>query len=151
MSLFSLAASIGLEAEQSATFIREDSVKIRQAIPDIAGLSVIREIREQFKPEIIDNTAPAANDDGLPKHHYKGENLTFWMMPTISADTMRLKHGDSAWIAAKLRRVPASQRQSLSDEYSARYKAAYEGEPDDNKKANKAAFAANSWLLKATK
>lgn len=151
MSLFSLAASIGLEAEQSANFIREDSVKIREADPENIGLSVIREIREHLKPEFIDNTTPAANDDGLPKHHYKGENLTFWMMPTVSADAMRLKHGDSAWIEAKLRRVPANQRQSLADEYSARYKAAYDAEPDSNKKANKAAFAANSWLLKATK
>ena len=151
MSLFSLAASIGLEAEQPASVIRDDSAKIRQTVQDIAGLSAVREIRAQFKPEFIDNTTLAANDDGLPKHHYKGENLTFWVMPTVSADAMRVKHGDSAWIEAKLRRVPANQRQSLADEYSVRYKAAYDAEPDSNKKANKAAFTANSWLLKVTK
>lgn len=152
MSLFSLAASIGLEAEQSAPDIRVQSDAIRAISPsENKGFPTIRANREHFKPEFIDNTTPAANDDGLPKHHYKGENLTFWMMPTVSADAMRLKHGDSAWIEAKLRRVPANQRQSLADEYSARYKAAYDAEPDSNKKANKAAFAANSWLLKATK
>jgi len=149
--LFNLAAAIGLEAEQSAKVIREDSAMIWEADPENTGLSVIREIRQPLKLEILDNTKPAANDDGLPKHHYKGKNLTFWMMPTVSADAMRLKHGDSAWIEAKLRRVPANQRQSLADEYSARYKAAYDTEPDSNKKANKAAFAANSWLLKVTK
>ncbi len=149
--LFNLAAAIGLEPEQTVSQFREDSVSIRQEIAVNAGLSVVREIRQQITPESIDTTKAAANDDALPQYHYKGENLSFWMMPTAAVDSMRLKYGDSAWIEAKLRRVPASKRQSLADEYSIQYKAVYDAEPDENKKANKAAFAANSWLLKVTK
>jgi len=149
--LFNLAAAIGIEADQSDSFSRVQSDECRNAISlATACLSGDRVNRAEFKPEILDNTKAAANDE-LPEHHYKGENLTFWMMPTASADALRLKHGDSAWIAAKLRRVPASQRQKLADEYSAQYKATYDAEPDSNKKANKAAFAANSWLLRATR
>jgi predicted amino acid dehydrogenase len=149
--LFNLAAAIQLEPEKLASTIREDSVTIRQTIAANAGLSVIREIREPLKQEFLDSAKVAANDDGLPAFHYKGENLTFWMMPTVSADAIRLKHGDSEWIESKLRRVPHDKRQSLSDEYSQRYKAVYDAETDENKKANKAAFAANSWLLRVTK
>lgn len=149
--LFNLAAAIQLEPEPLASNIREDSVEVRQTIAANTDLSVIREIRQHLKPDFAEVATTAANDDGLPKHHYKGENLTFWMMPTASANAMRFKHGDSEWIESKLRRVPANKRQSLSDEYSLRYKAVYDSEPDENKKANKAAFAANSWLLKVTK
>jgi hypothetical protein len=149
--LFNLAAAIGLETEHTASQFREDSVSIRQEIVVNADRSVAREIRLQLALERLDTTKPAANDEALPQYHYKGENLSFWMMPTAAVDSLRLKHGDSAWIAAKLRRVPASQRQKIADEYSAQYKATYDAEPDDNKKANKAAFAANSWLLRATR
>lgn len=149
--LFNLAAAIQLEPEALTSNIREDSVTIRQTMAANAGFSGIREIREPLKQEFLSSAKVAANDAGLPAYHYNGENLTFWMMPTVSADAMRLKHGDSEWIESKLRRVPADKRQILSDEYSRLFKAVYDAETDENKKANKAAFAANSWLLKVTK
>ena len=92
----------------------------------------------------------SANDDGLPKNHYRGDHLVFEMMPFASVEAMRLKLGDSDWIAAKLRRVPHKDRKRIADEYSEQYKAAYDAEQDENKKANRAAFIANSWLLKVT-
>ena len=141
--LFNLAAAIQLDFEPANTAAREDSATIRQQLAVKADFSVIRDIRP-----LLDK---ASNDDGLPVHHYRGENLTFWKMPTAATEAMRLKHGDSEWIEAKLRRVPPDKRQSLADEYSARYKATYDAEPDECKKANKAAFSANSWLLKVTK
>ncbi|MDP5137926.1 hypothetical protein ORJ04_18400 [Rheinheimera baltica] len=150
--LFNLAALIGLEAEHSAPAFPIVSPS-DPATPNQQnnGLPTIRQNRQQITPEIISITEHAANDTGVPAHHYKGENLAFWMMPTQGADALRIKNGDSAWLEAKLRRVPISIRQSLAEEYSARYKAAYDAEPTENKKANKAAFIANSWLLIVTK
>lgn len=149
MSLFNLALAIGLETKHCANDNRvlSGSNRVSQSAENKRFSGKSGE-SGYFRPEFIDNTAPAANDDGLPEHHYRGENLTFWM--ASNEKLQQIKHGDSAWIEAKLRRVPANQRRSLADEYSARYKAAYDAEPDSNKKANRAAFAANTWLLKVT-
>lgn len=156
MSLFNLALAIGLEAKHCANdnLVQSGSNRVQSGLARVAqsieskGFSGKSGESGYFRPEFIDNTASAANDDGLPEYHYRGENLTFWM--ASNEKLQQLKHGDSAWIEAKLRRVPANQRRSLADEYSARYKAAYDAEPDSNKKTNRAAFTANTWLLKVT-
>lgn len=149
MSLFNLALAIGLEVEQSATDNRVHSGanRVAQNIEN-KGFSGDSGNSGYFRSEFISSTRSAANDDGLPEHHYRGENLTFWM--ASNEKLQQVKYGDSAWIEAKLRRVPANQRLTVANEYSARYKAAYDAEPESNKKANRAAFAANTWLLKVT-
>lgn len=141
MALFNLAQSIGLDDSPFIATIRHDSAPIRHENAVNSDDSVNRWNRHDLN----------ANNDGLPDYHYRGEDLTSWMESTDSAKRKALKYGDSSWIEAKLRRVPLNQRQSICNGYSERYKVAFDFEPDEVKKVNRARVIANSWLLKTTK
>lgn len=150
--LFNLAAIVGLDTEVTLSVVpTNNDTDPKDKTQTVSGLPTIRQIRQALEPQILDNSRIATNDESLPLQHYKAEHLTCWMMPESAVQQLQVKHGDSEWIEAKLRRVPAKQRFALADEYSARYKAAYDAEPDEIKKANRAAFTANTWLLRATK
>lgn len=85
----------------------------------------------------------------MPEHYYNGQNLTFWMSSNEQAQ--QEQYGDGSWIISMLLKLPSSKRAQVSKEYSTRYKAAFDAEPDDNKRTNKAALAANSWLREVAK
>ncbi|MEE2000178.1 hypothetical protein QWY20_01830 [Alkalimonas sp. MEB108] len=82
----------------------------------------------------------------MPEHYSDGSNLAFWKAPASEMAAKQERYSDADWIQSMLLKLPASKRTQVSREYSARYKAIYDAEPDDNKKANKAALTANSWL-----
>ena len=126
------------------------------------GLDKVKAANDELEVNLIDTTSGLNEADKvkptgnvvtkevngiklpMPEHYYKGENLTFWM--SNNEQLQQEQYGDGSWIELMLLKLPASKRAQLSREYSARYKAAYDAEPDNNKKANKAALAANSWL-----
>jgi hypothetical protein len=53
---------------------------------------------------------------------------------------------DAAWIREQLERLPARLRVVAIEGYSDAYRTAYEDEPADHKKENRARLAANSRL-----
>jgi hypothetical protein len=138
--LFNLSQTIGLEADHNASAIPVLSASIRKVstieIPIIKGAS-------------DESTNPQGNF--LPEYHYRAEHLTPWKIAPNVIETVRYKYSDSKWIEAKLRRLPANKRQWAINEYSRRYKKAFDEEPDEIKKENRARFITNNWLLETTK
>lgn len=70
------------------------------------------------------------------------------MYRRTSSGMMPERHSqqDAAWIREQLERLPARLRVIASDGYSKAYQAAYDNEPADHKKENRARFVANSRL-----
>lgn len=153
--LFDLANAIGLVADNTALAYSKksdfsDSVsEVSSPIEMKASDNSINPHRASLINQNLGNNS--ANDEALPENHYKADDLTFRNTPNSAIEFIKLKYSDSKWIEAKLRRLPSQRRQSVIEEYSSRYKLAFELEPDPIKKANRARFNANTWLLKITK
>jgi hypothetical protein len=153
--LFDLANTIGLVADNTALAYSKKS--------DCSDN--VSEVSSPIKTSASDNSmnshsvslisqnlgSNSANDEILPEHHYRADDLSFRNTPNSAIEFIKLKYSDSKWIKAKLRRLPAQRRQSVIEEYSNRYKLAFESEPEQIKKINRARFIANTWLLKVTK
>lgn len=142
--LFDLAKAIGLEAAPAALTLDISDTPERQ----IAAAT-------PPKSDASDNpTIPicaSPKSDCLPKYFYRAEEFEPYKAPKTSTREVRKKYSDEEWIQAKLRRVKRSRRDELVEEYAKRYKAAYDSEPDEIKKTNRARFSANRWLLEITK
>jgi hypothetical protein len=149
--LFNLAKKLGLEAEKSALVnpTELEPTSEHEAIANTA-LPTTRHFLQVKTEQIKTLRVTASNDELLPAHYYKADNLTFWKTPHSVVELLRYKYSDAAWIQGKLRRVPANQRQKLAEEYSIIYKNTFDTELNPIKKNNMAALAANSWLRQAT-
>lgn len=61
---------------------------------------------------------------------------------------MRHSKEDAKWIKEQLERLPFRYRRQAQEGYSAAYERAYDEEPADHRKENRARFAANTRLRK---
>lgn len=153
--LFDLANTIGLVADNTALAYSnkpDSSDNISEASNTIGTKASDNSINPHRVSLISQNLGSnSANDETLPEHHYRADDLTFRNTSNSAIEFIKLKYSDSKWIEAKLRRLPSQTRLSVIEEYSKRYKLAFESEQDPIKKANRARFIANTWLLKVTK
>jgi uncharacterized protein (DUF2252 family) len=134
--LFNLAKAIGLEAGYPVSTVR--------TLPQPSA------VENAVKTDKTDeSTDPQHNL--LPEYHYRATHLTPWKVATNVIESIRYNYSDTKWIEAKLRRLPVSKRQSIVHEYSRRYKKAFDAEPNQIKKENRARFITNNWLLQTTK
>lgn len=152
--LFDLANTIGLVADNTALAYSnksDSSDNVSEASSPMKTKASDNSINPHRVSLISQNLGNnSANDETLPEHHYRADDLTFRNMPNSAIEFIKLKYSDSKWIEAKLRRLPSQRRQTVIEEYSNRYKLAFESESDPIKKANRARFIANTWLLKVT-
>lgn len=150
--MFNLAKELGLEVEKSALVNSTTSENTSEhAMPVNKVLPITRHFRqvEIKRTECLE--VNASNDDGLPTHYYKADNLTLWKSSHSAVECLRYKYSDAVWIKTKLRRVQASKRPELTSEYSTIYERTSIAEENPIKKHNHARFIANSWLLKVTR
>jgi hypothetical protein len=153
--LFDLANTIGLVGDNTALAYsnKSDSSDI---VSEVSSPIKTRRSDNSINPHRVSLISQnlgnnSANDETLPEHHYRADDLSFRNTPNSAIEFIKLKYSDSKWIEAKLRRLPSQRRKSVSEEYSKRYKLSFEVEPDQIKKINRARFVANTWLLKVTK
>lgn len=153
--LFDLANTIGLVADNTALAYSnksDSSDNVSEAPSPIETKASDNSINPHRVSLISQNLGNnSANDETLPEHHYKADDLSFRNTPNSAIEFIKLKYSDSKWIESKLRRLPSQRRQTVIEEYSSRYKLAFESEPDPIKKANRARFIVNAWLLKVTR
>lgn len=153
--LFNLAQTIGLEAGKTALAYSnksDSSDNISEASSPMETKASDNSINPHRVSLISQNLGNnSANDETLPEHHYRADDLTFRNTSNSAIEFIKLKYSDSKWIEAKLRRLPSQRRQTVIEEYSKRYKLAFESEPSQIKKENRARFVANTWLLNVTK
>lgn len=152
--LFDLANTIGLVADNIAlaysnkSDTSDSSSEASSSIETKASDNSINPHKVSLISQNLGNNS--ANDETLPENHYRADDLSFLSTHNSAIEFIKLKYSDSKWIEAKLRRLPSQTRPSVIEEYSNRYKLAFESEPDPIKKANRARFNANTWLLKVT-
>ena len=153
--LFDLANTIGLVADNTALAYSNKS-DFSDNVSEASSSIEIKASDNSINPHRVSLISQnlgnnSANDETLPENHYRADDLTFRNTPNSAIEFIKLKYSDSKWIEAKLRRLPTQGRQTVIEEYSSRYKQAFESELDPIKKANRARFNANTWLLKITK
>ena len=153
--LFDLANTIGLVADNTALAYSKKSdssdnvSEVSSPIKTSASDNSINPHRVSLISQNLGNNS--ANDETLPEHHYRADDLSFRNTPNSVIEFIKLKYSDSKWIEAKLRRLPSQIRPPVIEEYSKRYNLAFESESSQIKKENRARFIANTWLLKITK
>lgn len=64
---------------------------------------------------------------------------------------MRHSKDDAKWISEQLERLPFRYQRQAQEGYSAEYERAYNEEPADHRKENRARFAANTRLREFVK